>query len=99
MSSPGTRVQARGLVRLEIFSSWTWGSEAEGLKALVQAYEQRHAGVEGVNLATAGSATTNDMAILTARILGRNPPDSFQALVAGVVARTLVTSGYVGPAA
>src|SRR5256886_2423920 len=97
MSSPGTRVQARGLVRLEIFSSWTWGSEAEGLKALVQAYEQRHAGVEVVNVATAGSATTNDMAILTARMLGGNPPDSFQAHGGEELASTWVTSGYVEP--
>ena len=98
MSSPGAGVvQARGLVRLEIFSSWTWGSEAEGLKALVQAYEQRHAGVEVVNVATAGSATTNDMAILTARMLGGNPPDSFQAHGGEELASTWVTSGYVEP--
>src|SRR5438552_16992743 len=60
MSSPGAGVvQARGLVRLEIFSSWTWGSEAEGLKALVEADEQGHAGGDGVDVATAGGAASN----------------------------------------
>lgn len=62
---------------LEIFSWWA-GDEAPALEALIDLYEDRHQDVEVVNATVAGGAGVNARAVLKTRMLGGDPPDSFQ---------------------
>jgi len=63
---------------LEIFSWWTGGGEEEGLKALFTKFNEKYPKVDIINAAVAGGAGTNAKAVLKTRMLGGNPPDSFQ---------------------
>ena len=64
--------------KLEIFSWWTAGGEAEGLNAIIQVYKGLYPDVDVVNATVAGGAGTNAKAVLATRLQGGNPPDSFQ---------------------
>jgi glucose/mannose transport system substrate-binding protein len=64
--------------KVEIFSWWTAGGEAEGLKAMLDVFSAANPGVEIVNATVAGGAGTNAKAVLATRLQGGNPPDSFQ---------------------
>jgi len=66
--------------KLEIFSWWTSGGEVEGLNALYEIYKKKYPGVEIVNAAMAGGAGQggNMKALLETRMIGGDPPDSFQ---------------------
>ncbi len=64
--------------KLEIFSWWTAGGEAEGLNAMFEVYKKYFPNVEIVNATVAGGAGTNAKAVLATRLQGGNPPDSFQ---------------------
>src|SRR5512146_1762332 len=63
--------------RLEIFSWWTAGGEAEGLAALFDIYRARVPTAYIINATVAGGAGSNAKAVLRTRMLGGNPPDSF----------------------
>ena len=62
---------------LEIFSWWA-GDEAPALEALIDLYEQQNEDVEVVNATVAGGAGVNARAVLKTRMLGGDPPGSFQ---------------------
>jgi glucose/mannose transport system substrate-binding protein len=62
---------------LEIFSWWA-GDEGPALEALIDLYEARHPGVEVVNATVTGGSGVNARAVLKTRMLGGDPPDSFQ---------------------
>ena len=64
--------------KLEIFSWWTAGGEAEGLAGMFTAYKKLYPSVEIVNATVAGGAGTNAKAVLATRLTGGDPPDSFQ---------------------
>jgi glucose/mannose transport system substrate-binding protein len=64
--------------KLEIFSWWTAGGEAEGLNAMFEVYSAMYPEVEIVNATVAGGAGTNAKAVLATRLQGGDPPDSFQ---------------------
>ena len=66
--------------KLEIFSWWTSGGEVEGLNAMYEVYKKKYPGVEIINAALAGGAGQggNMKALLETRMLGGDPPDSFQ---------------------
>lgn len=64
--------------KLEIFSWWTAGGEADGLNAMFKYYKEQHPEIEIVNATVAGGAGTNAKAVLATRMQGGNPPDSFQ---------------------
>ena len=64
--------------KLEIFSWWTAGGEAEGLAAMFDIYSAQYPEVEIVNATVAGGAGTNAKAVLATRLQGGDPPDSFQ---------------------
>lgn len=63
--------------KLEIFSWWA-GDEGPALEALIGLYNQQHPLVEVVNATVTGGAGVNFRAVLKTRMLGGNPPDSFQ---------------------
>lgn len=66
--------------QLEIFSWWTSGGEVEALNALYAIYKKQYPEVEIVNAALAGGAGQggNMKAVLETRMIGGDPPDSFQ---------------------
>ncbi|GGR30039.1 ABC transporter substrate-binding protein [Deinococcus ruber] len=68
--------QAAG--KLEIFSWWA-GDEGPALAALIKQYEAQYPGVKVDNATVTGGAGTNAKAVLKTRMLGGDPPDSFQA--------------------
>ncbi|PYE54391.1 ABC transporter substrate-binding protein [Deinococcus yavapaiensis] len=63
--------------RVEVFSWWS-GDEGPALAALVKLYKQKYPSTEFVNATVAGGAGTNAKAVLKTRMLGGDPPDSFQ---------------------
>lgn len=66
---------------LEIFSWWTSGGEVEALNALFEVYSASHPEVEIINaaVATGGAGQGGEMkALLETRMMGGQPPDSFQ---------------------
>ncbi len=63
--------------RLEIFSWWA-GDEGPALQALLKMYGQKYPGVKVDNATVTGGAGTNAKAVLKTRMLGGDPPDSFQ---------------------
>lgn len=63
--------------QLEIFSWWA-GDEGPALEALIDLYQEQHPDVEVVNATVTGGAGVNAKAVLKTRMLGGDPPDSFQ---------------------
>ena len=65
---------------LEIFSWWTSGGEVEALNALYDIFAQEYPDAEIQNAALAGGAGQggNMKALLETRMMGGEPPDSFQ---------------------
>lgn len=74
--SGGTTAALSG--KLEMFSWWTTGGEAAGLKALYTLYNQQNPGVTIVNSAVAGGAGQDAHAVLASRLQNGQPPDAFQ---------------------
>jgi glucose/mannose transport system substrate-binding protein len=69
---------AAGKTRIEVFSWWTTGGEAAGLDKLIKKFNDAHPQYEVFNAAVAGGAGSNAKAVLKTRMLGGDPPDSFQ---------------------
>jgi glucose/mannose transport system substrate-binding protein len=63
--------------KLEIFSWWA-GDEGPALEALIRLYKQRYPNVEVINATVTGGAGVNAKAVLKTRMLGGDPPDTFQ---------------------
>jgi glucose/mannose transport system substrate-binding protein len=63
--------------QLEIFSWWA-GDEGPALEALLALYSQQHPNVEVINATVTGGSGVNARAVLKTRMLGGDPPDSFQ---------------------
>jgi glucose-binding protein/mannose-binding protein len=71
-------VQAKELTgELEIFSWWA-GDEGPALAALIDIYKKQNPGVEVINATVTGGSGVNAKAVLKTRMLGGEPPDSFQ---------------------
>lgn len=75
-ASLASAAQAAG--KLEIFSWWS-GDEGPALAALVKLYSAKYPSVVVDNATVTGGAGTNAKAVLKTRMLGGDPPDSFQA--------------------
>ncbi|MBU1612394.1 MAG: extracellular solute-binding protein [Proteobacteria bacterium] len=63
--------------QLEIFSWWA-GDEGPALDALIALYKQQNPTVEVINATVTGGSGVNAKAVLKTRMLGGEPPDSFQ---------------------
>ena len=75
---PVTSVCAKDLSgELEIFSWWA-GDEGPALEALISLYQQKHPDVKVINATVTGGSGVNAKAVLKTRMLGGEPPDSFQ---------------------
>ena len=84
-----TTVQAQQ--KLEIFSWWA-GDEGPALEALIQRYNQLYPGVDVVNSTVTGGSGVNARAVLKTRMLGGDPPDSFQVHAGQELIGTWVTA-------
>ena len=67
-----------GSGKLEIFSWWTAGGEADGLAEMIKIYSGKYPDVEFINATVAGGAGSNAKAVLATRMGAGDPPDSFQ---------------------
>jgi glucose/mannose transport system substrate-binding protein len=83
--------------KLEIFSWWTAGGEADGLAEMFKIYKAKYAGVNIINAAVAGGAGSNAKAVLATRIQGGQPPDSFQVHAGQELISTWVKAGKMEP--
>lgn len=63
--------------KLEIFSWWA-GDEAPALEALLKLFSKQYPNVQVTNATVAGGSGVNAKAVLQTRMLGGQPPDSFQ---------------------
>src|SRR5215217_6787787 len=83
--------------QLEIFSWWTAGGEADGLEQFFATYRKEYEGVKIVNAAVAGGAGANAKAVLKNRMLGGDPPDSFQVHMGHELTDGYVAANQVEP--
>jgi glucose/mannose transport system substrate-binding protein len=83
--------------QVEVFSWWTTGGEANGLQKLIDQFNAAHPNAEVINAAVAGGAGSNAKAVLKTRMLGGDPPDSFQVHMGHELLDTWVTTGYMEP--
>jgi glucose/mannose transport system substrate-binding protein len=90
----GERAEDR---KLEIFSWWTAGGEAEGLAAMFDIYRQKYPSVQIINATVAGGAGSNAKAVLATRMRGGNPPDSFQVHAGHELIDSWVIAGKMEP--
>jgi glucose/mannose transport system substrate-binding protein len=72
-----TAPAARAQDKLEIFSWWA-GDEGPALQALFDRYSVLHPSIQVVNSTVTGGSGVNARAVLKTRMLGGDPPDSFQ---------------------
>jgi len=82
---------------VEIFSWWTGGGEEEGLNALIELFNENYPNVEVINATVAGGAGSNAKAVLKTRMVGGNPPDSFQVHGGAELVNTYVETGMMEP--
>jgi len=82
---------------LEIFSWWTGGGEAAGLEALIARFSELYPDVNIVNAAVAGGSGVNARAVLTTRMLGGDPPDTFQVHAGEELNALWVAAGLMQP--
>ncbi len=80
---------------LTIFSWWTAGGEADGLAEHIRLFQEKSGGVSVVNAAVAGGAGTNAKAVLKTRMLGGDPPGTFQVHGGSELIDTWVKSGMM----
>jgi glucose/mannose transport system substrate-binding protein len=88
---------AGGVQQVEIFSWWTTGGEAAGLTKLMDKFNKDNPQYHVFNQAVAGGAGSNAKAVLKTRMLGGDPPDSFQVHMGHELVDTWVTTDYMQP--
>lgn len=97
--APGAPASRGGSGKLEIFSWWTSGGEVEALNALYNIYKAKWPKVEIINSAIAGGTSSGgDMkAVLQTRMMGGNPPDSFQVHLGGELSDPYLVNNLMEP--
>lgn len=77
---------------LEIFSWWA-GDEGPALEALIALYNGLYPNVNVINATVTGGSGVNARAVLSNRMLGGNPPSSFQVHAGDELTDTWVVAG------
>ncbi|MGN6698346.1 MAG: ABC transporter substrate-binding protein [Thermomicrobiales bacterium] len=97
-SGGGAGAAAQG-GKLEIFSWWTSAGEVEALNALYEVYKKSNPTVEIINAAISGGAGAggNAKAAMKTRMLGGDPPDSFQVHLGHELIDTWVVADKMEP--
>ena len=91
---PKQAVQA-DRTQVEVFSWWTTGREAAGLQKLIDQFNSENSKAEVVNAAATGMSSA--MTVLKTRMLGGDPPDSFQVHMGRVFLDAWVVPGHMEP--
>ncbi len=76
---------------VEIFSWWA-GDEAPALEALIDVFEAENPDIEIINATVTGGSGVNARAVLKTRMLGGDPPSSFQVHAGEELIGTWVTA-------
>lgn len=76
---PGSGIDPDDPDQVEVFTWWATGTEKVGLDALVEVFADQHPGIRFVNATVAGGAGSNAKNVLSERLAGGDPPDTFQA--------------------
>ena len=63
---------------VEVFSWWTSGSEAAALESVFEAYRTQYPDIDIINASIAGGGGSAARPVLQNRLLGGNPPDTWQ---------------------
>ena len=88
---------AEGGGKLEVFSWWTSGGEADALDALFNQFKTYNPTAEVINATVAGGGGSNARAVLQTRLAGGDPPDTWQVHPGYELLGQYVASGYVDP--
>jgi glucose/mannose transport system substrate-binding protein len=93
-SGTSSAVKAAKVGSLEIFSFWTSGGDALALQSLYDQFGKKYPTAKITNSAIGGGAGAgaNMKTVLTTRMLGGNPPDSFQVHVGAELIDTWVAA-------
>jgi glucose/mannose transport system substrate-binding protein len=83
--------------KVEIFSWWIGGGEEEGLQAIFKILKRDYPQIEIINAAVEGGAGVNAKAALQSRMVGGNPPDSFQVHGGAELIDSYVKTGMMEP--
>ncbi len=94
---PATTTAPEAAGKLEIFSWWTAGGEADGLNAMYKIFSGKYPKVEIINATVAGGAGSNAKAVLATRMQGGDPPDSFQVHAGHELIDSWVVAGKMEP--
>jgi glucose/mannose transport system substrate-binding protein len=86
-----------GKTQVEVFSWWTTGGEAAGLQKLIDQFNSEHPDAEVINAAVAGGAGSGGKPVLKTRMLGGDPPDTFQVHMGHELIDTWVVTDYMEP--
>ena len=79
--------------KVEVFSWWSGGGELAGLDAIIVVFNERYPDLEFDNAAIGGGDGVNMKTVLETRMLGGEPPDSFQVWAGEGVVQDHVVSG------
>ncbi len=88
LAAPSVRAQEK----LEIFSWWA-GDEGPALQALIDRYSALYPNIQVINSTVTGGSGVNARAVLKTRMLGGDPPDSFQVHAGQELIATWVVAG------
>jgi glucose/mannose transport system substrate-binding protein len=98
ISSAGPRsAHAAENNRLEVFSWWTSGGEADALETLFTVYKHKNPGVEILNAAITGGGGSAARPVLQTRLAAGNPPDTWQVHPGCELFGQYVEAGYCVP--
>ena len=82
---------------MTIFSWWAQGGEKAGLDELIRLFNEKYPNVKVVNAAVGGGAGVNAKAVLKTRMLGGDPPETFQVHGGYELLDTWVKPGLMEP--
>lgn len=83
--------------QIEVFSWWTSGGEAAALETVFDAYRRQYPDVEVINASIAGGGGSAARPVLQTRLVGNNPPDTWQTHPGSEVMTQYVVSGFAEP--
>ncbi len=83
--------------QVEIVNWWTAGGEEDALMELIEVFEDRHPEYEAISSAVAGGAGTDAKAVMITRLVGGNPPDTFQVHGGAELFNSYVDPGFMQP--
>ncbi|MFB3132743.1 MAG: ABC transporter substrate-binding protein [Rhodothermales bacterium] len=83
--------------QVEVFSWWTSGGEAAALEAVFDAYHMQYPDVEVINASIAGGGGSAARPVLQTRLIGNNPPDTWQTHPGSEVMSQYVVPGFAQP--